>query len=268
MPVITNTYDENHSGGVAQLVRVPDCRSGGCGLEPRRPRLRKASHHVAWPCLCPHPAKTYNPPPPASSRARHRGRSHCRARVRVRLGALMVRFFSAPVARNHFCSGFASFDPSRREKAGHFIPPAAPAGAPGDFGKPTGGLGLLGIPPLAIHEFAEPVSFDDRVMHEDILAIVMDQEPKAFFLQSNHLTVPVNISACNVSVAMATTPSFSAQPNRRKPECTIRPHAAESTVVRAGSFPFARLTRPSRLSVVVYLDRFPYDQRSTTNDRR
>src|ERR1700722_4062345 len=25
-------------GGVAQLVRVPDCRSGGCGFEPRRPR--------------------------------------------------------------------------------------------------------------------------------------------------------------------------------------------------------------------------------------
>ena len=27
------------TGGVAQLVRVPDCRSGGCGFEPRRPRL-------------------------------------------------------------------------------------------------------------------------------------------------------------------------------------------------------------------------------------
>src|SRR5687768_3478136 len=25
-------------GAVAQLVRVPDCRSGGCGFEPRRPR--------------------------------------------------------------------------------------------------------------------------------------------------------------------------------------------------------------------------------------
>ena len=25
-------------GGVAQLVRVPDCRSGGCGFESRRPR--------------------------------------------------------------------------------------------------------------------------------------------------------------------------------------------------------------------------------------
>ena len=25
-------------GVVAQLVRVPDCRSGGCGFEPRRPR--------------------------------------------------------------------------------------------------------------------------------------------------------------------------------------------------------------------------------------
>ena len=25
-------------GGVAQLVRVPDCRSGGCEFESRRPR--------------------------------------------------------------------------------------------------------------------------------------------------------------------------------------------------------------------------------------
>ena len=30
----------NQFGGVAQLVRVPDCRSGGCGFEPRRPRLK------------------------------------------------------------------------------------------------------------------------------------------------------------------------------------------------------------------------------------
>ena len=28
-------------GAVAQLVRVPDCRSGGCGFESRRPRLIK-----------------------------------------------------------------------------------------------------------------------------------------------------------------------------------------------------------------------------------
>ncbi len=27
-------------GAVAQLVRVPDCRSGGCGFESRPPRFR------------------------------------------------------------------------------------------------------------------------------------------------------------------------------------------------------------------------------------
>ena len=27
------------NGVVAQLVRAPDCRSGGCGFEPRRPRF-------------------------------------------------------------------------------------------------------------------------------------------------------------------------------------------------------------------------------------
>jgi hypothetical protein len=32
------------SGAVAQLVRVPDCRSGGCGFEPRRPRLCSPMH--------------------------------------------------------------------------------------------------------------------------------------------------------------------------------------------------------------------------------
>lgn len=30
-------------GDVAQLVRVPDCRSGGCGFESRRPRSRKVA---------------------------------------------------------------------------------------------------------------------------------------------------------------------------------------------------------------------------------
>ena len=30
------------AGAVAQLVRVPDCRSGGCGFESRPPRLKTA----------------------------------------------------------------------------------------------------------------------------------------------------------------------------------------------------------------------------------
>jgi hypothetical protein len=34
-------------GGVAQLVRVPDCRSGGCGFEPRRPRFKKTPENRA-----------------------------------------------------------------------------------------------------------------------------------------------------------------------------------------------------------------------------
>ncbi len=32
-------------GAVAQLVRVPDCRSGGCGFESRRPRCSKLTRH-------------------------------------------------------------------------------------------------------------------------------------------------------------------------------------------------------------------------------
>ncbi len=31
-------------GAVAQLVRVPDCRSGGCGFESRPPRFRTPLH--------------------------------------------------------------------------------------------------------------------------------------------------------------------------------------------------------------------------------
>ena len=40
----------NESGAVAQLVRVPDCRSGGCGFKSRRPRLqsRKPSWFAAF----------------------------------------------------------------------------------------------------------------------------------------------------------------------------------------------------------------------------
>ena len=34
------------TGAVAQLVRVPDCRSGGCGFESRPPRLKKASRKL------------------------------------------------------------------------------------------------------------------------------------------------------------------------------------------------------------------------------
>ena len=32
------------TGAVAQLVRVPDCRSGGCGFESRLRRLKKARY--------------------------------------------------------------------------------------------------------------------------------------------------------------------------------------------------------------------------------
>ena len=48
-------------GGVAQLVRVPDCRSGGCGFESRRPRCRRIETHRTtraktrgneWACGC------------------------------------------------------------------------------------------------------------------------------------------------------------------------------------------------------------------------
>ena len=38
-------------GAVAQLVRVPDCRSGGCGFKSRRPRLHniKRGNHLWLP---------------------------------------------------------------------------------------------------------------------------------------------------------------------------------------------------------------------------
>ena len=36
------TLIETLVGVVAQLVRVPDCRSGGCGFESRRRRLKAA----------------------------------------------------------------------------------------------------------------------------------------------------------------------------------------------------------------------------------
>ena len=42
------------AGAVAQLVRVPDCRSGGCGFESRPPRLQNASRKLeAFPFLGP-----------------------------------------------------------------------------------------------------------------------------------------------------------------------------------------------------------------------
>ena len=47
----------NKSGAVAQLVRVPDCRSGGCGFESRRPRWRKpvkSGENTSPLFLCPY----------------------------------------------------------------------------------------------------------------------------------------------------------------------------------------------------------------------
>ena len=35
-------------GAVAQLVRVPDCRSGGCGFKSRRPRFSKPAIASRW----------------------------------------------------------------------------------------------------------------------------------------------------------------------------------------------------------------------------
>ncbi len=35
-------YRVRPNGAVAQLVRAPDCRSGGCGFDSRPPRLLKA----------------------------------------------------------------------------------------------------------------------------------------------------------------------------------------------------------------------------------
>src|SRR3954470_235172 len=49
-----STDGMKRDGRVAQLVRVPDCRSGGCGFESRRARLRtpflgsEAGFFVFW----------------------------------------------------------------------------------------------------------------------------------------------------------------------------------------------------------------------------
>ncbi len=42
----------NVRGVVAQLVRVPDCRSGGCGFEPRRPRFQGLASNFAGKAFC------------------------------------------------------------------------------------------------------------------------------------------------------------------------------------------------------------------------
>ena len=55
-------------GAVAQLARVPDCRSGGCGFESRRPRSKLYSRTLAGNPLA-EPAQSLHRSPFRANRA-------------------------------------------------------------------------------------------------------------------------------------------------------------------------------------------------------
>ena len=80
-------------GGVAQLVRVPDCRSGGCGFEPRRARFRKTKPN-AYLRTCRRSAARPSKDWPMCTRHSYL----CRSRIEVLFleGALFQQVHSSP----------------------------------------------------------------------------------------------------------------------------------------------------------------------------